>query len=129
MSRGLLCDLLDRDLACAVALNWVEMSGVVANAQTITFTDARQRQVGQVDDWLNGGDPLDTITRTFLTARLEAANAAPKANARPWEATARIKTREEANKRAIAARQQGKALLQERGVFDLARSKNLRVVE
>src|SRR5258708_3354727 len=115
MGRGLLCNVLDRDLACAVALGLVDRPGVVVNPQTITLQDAERRPAGSVTDWLQGEDPLDVATREYLQARQEAILSGPKPNAKPWEATARTKAREAANQRAIAARTRGRALLEERG--------------
>jgi hypothetical protein len=129
MSRGLLCNVLDRDLACAVALGFVEMPGVAANARTITIHDAAMRPLGSVSDWLDGSDPLDVATREYLQARQEATLSGPKLGAKPWEATARTKTREQASQRAIQARTRGKALLDERGVLVRARADKLRVIE
>ena len=129
MSRRLLCNVLDQDLACAAALGFVELPWVAANAQTITIQDAHQRLVGSVPDWLNGSDPLDRATHEYLCARQEAVLSGPKPGAKPWEAAARTKTREDANQRAIAARARGKALLEERAVLAQARAENLRVLE
>ncbi len=129
MSRGLLCNVLDRDLACAVALGFVDMPGVAANARTITIHDAAMRPLGSVSDWLDGNDPLDVATREYLQARQEATLSGPKMGAKPWEATARTKAREQANQRAIQARTRGKALLDERGVLARARADKLRVIE
>jgi hypothetical protein len=129
MSRGLLCNVLDRDLACAVALGFVEMPGVAANARTITIHDAAMRPLGSVSDWLDGSDPLDVATREYLQARQEATLSGPKPGAKPWEATARTKAREQASQRAIQARTRGKALLDERGVLARARAEKLRVIE
>ena len=129
MSRGLLCNVLDRDLACAVALGLVDRPGVVVNPQTITLQDAQMRPAGSVTDWLQGEDPLDVATREYLQARQEAILSGPKPNAKPWEATARTKAREAANQRAIAARIRGRALLEERGVLARARAEGLRLIE
>jgi hypothetical protein len=129
MSRGLLCDVLDRDLACAVALGFVELPRVAVNAQTITIHDGNMRLVGAVPDWLDGGDPLDEATREYLQARQEAALSGPKAGAQPWEASARTKARETANQRAIQAKARGRAILEERGVLAQARAQGLRVQE
>lgn len=129
MARELLCGTLDRDLACAVALGFVDMPTVATNVQTITIYDAHMRPLGSVPDWLAGNDPLDALTRTYLQARLEAAQSGPKAGARPWEAAKRTKTRDEANQRANDARARGKALLDERGVLARARAAQLRIIE
>ena len=129
MSRRLLCNVLDQDLACAAALGFVELPRMAANAQTVTVQDAHQRPVGSVADWLSGSDPLDRATHEYLCARQEAVLSGPKPGAKPWEATARTKVREDANRRAIAARARGKALLEERGVLARARAENLRVLD
>lgn len=129
MSRGLLCNVLDRDLACAVALGFVDLPRVMANPLTITLHDASMRPIGSVPDWLAGSDPLDVATREYLQARLTVTNSGPKPNAKPWEAVARTKAREEASKRAIEARARGKTLLDERGVLALARAEGLPVTE
>ena len=129
MSRGLLGNVLDRDLACAVALGFVDLPRVATNPQTITIHDANMRPLGSVPDWLNSSDPLDVATREYLQARQEATLSGPKLNAKPWEATARTKAREVANQRALAAKARGKALLDERGVLTQARADNLRVLD
>lgn len=129
MSRGLLCNDLDRDLACAVALGFVDLPRVTANARTITIHDANMRLIGAVPDWLSGADPLDVATREYLTARQEAALAGTKPNARPWEAAARAKARDEATQRALKAKARGKELLEARGVLVRARAEKLRVIE
>jgi hypothetical protein len=64
-----------------------------------------------------------------LQARQEAVLSGPKPNAKPWEAAARTRTRDEANKRAIAAKTDGKMLLEQRGVLARARAEHLRIVE
>lgn len=129
MSRDVICGVLDRDLACAVALGFVDMPTVAVNVQTITLHDANMRPIGSLADWLATNDPLDALTRTYLQARLEAAQSGPKGNARPWEAAARTRARDEANRRANEARTCGKALLDERGVLARARAVQLRVIE
>ncbi len=129
MSRGLLCNVLDRDLACALALGFVDMPRVTANPQTITIHDANMRLVGSVPEWLAGDDPLDVATREYLSARQEAALSGTKPNAKPWESAARAKARDEATKRALEAKGRGKKLLDERGVLARAREEKLRVIE
>ena len=52
-----------------------------------------------------------------------------KPNAKPWEAAARAKTRDEATKRAIEAKARAKVLLDQRGVLARARADKLRVIE
>src|SRR5260221_7537045 len=69
MSRGLILNQLDRDLACAIALGIVEQPSVVANADNITLQDAQTRIIGTEPGWLNGDDPLDAVTRAYLIAR------------------------------------------------------------
>lgn len=93
------------------------MPGVAANVHTITINDANMRPIGSVADWLDDNDPLDAATRIYLQARLDAANAAPKRGAKPWEAAARTRARDEANKRAVEARQRAMAILEERGIL------------
>jgi hypothetical protein len=129
MSRGHLCGVLDRDLACAAALGFVDLPRVTANAQTITILDVTLRPGGSVAGWLDGDDQLDVATREYLVARQEAILSGPKPGAKPWEASARTKAREEANKRAIAARARGKSLLEERGILAQARADGHRVIE
>jgi hypothetical protein len=129
MSRGLLCNVLDRDLACAGALGFVDLPRVSTNPQTVTIHDANMRLVGSVPDWLSGADPLDVATREYLQARQEATLSGTKPNAKPWEAAARAKARDEATKRALQAKARGKILLDQRGVLDRARAEQLRVIE
>ena len=52
MSRGSLCNVLDRDLACAVALGFVDLPGVAANPQTffqLYWMGSRARMVELLD--------------------------------------------------------------------------------
>jgi hypothetical protein len=116
-------------LAGAAALGFVDLPRVTINAQVISIQDAGGRLVGSVADWLASDDPLDVAAREYLHARQEAVQSGPKPNAKPWEAAARTKKREEANQRAIAARTRGKVLLDERGILAKARADGLRVLE
>lgn len=129
MSRDPLLNVLDRDLACAVALGYVDLPRVSTNTQTVTIHDANMGLVGSVPDWLSGPDPLDVATREYLHARQEATLAGTKPGARPWEAAARAKSRDEATRRALEARARGKVLLDQRGVLTRARDEKLRVME
>jgi hypothetical protein len=120
---------LDRDLACAIALNWVEAPHVAVTPEAITLHDAQMRSLGTEYNWLRGDDPLDQATRNYLSARREASTASIR---RPgetaWGAAAAIKKRDGANSRARQARDLGRSLLAERGVLVRAQKAGLRVL-
>jgi len=121
---------LDRDLACAIALGYVEKPQVVANANAITVHDARMQPIGTVADWLAGDDPLDRLTFDYLHGRHQAMQAGTKKIGQGgWAGSAAIKAREEGNRRANDAKKQAYQLLTERGVLAAARQEGLRVIE
>src|SRR5262245_59888272 len=123
MARDLILNKLDPDLACAIALGYVEHNFIVANLDGITIHDADFEILGQQTDWLTEDDPLDIATRDYLSARREALLSGyhhEEDNA--WAAAAAMGTREEANRRAITARAAGKALLEERRVLESAKA-------
>lgn len=130
MMRDPILGQLDRDLACAIALGIVEAPRVVANAQVITLHDARMRSLGSLPSWLDTDDPLDQATRACLLARQEAIQAGAKNRGQGgWAASSAIKQREEANRRAIEAKNLAMQLLQQRGVLAAARAQGLRVMD
>lgn len=130
MRGDLILGQLDRDLACAIALGFVEKPQVVANPLAITVHDARMRPLGTVSDWLAGADPLDVATKEYLEARQTATQAGMKKMGQGgWAGSSAIKTREDANRKAIDAKNRGKQLLIERKTLEAARKEGLRVIE
>ena len=72
----------------------------------------------------------DRATRACLLARQEAIQAgARKMGQGGWAASSAVKQREEANRRAIEAKNRATQLLQERGVLAAARAQGLRVID
>jgi hypothetical protein len=128
MYRAPLLGQLDRDLACAVALGLVEDTRIVANLESVTWHDNRMRPLGTVRDWL-GDDPLDVATRDYLRAKREASMTTVRRPGQTgWGVASNVKTRDLANERARAARDQARALLTERGVFAAARRAGLKLM-
>lgn len=128
-SKGPL-ERLDGDLACAIALGCVEHPQVVVTLNGITLHDERMRVLDQVNGWLRDDDPLHVATKQYLLARQEVSRAGM--NTRPgygWAAASQAKIRDTANQRALQAKGQAQALLEERGVFARARAAGLRVLE
>jgi hypothetical protein len=129
MKRTPILGQVDPDLACAVALGLVEWPRVVVSLEAITVHDAEMRAVGTVSDWLTREDALDAATHIYLAARREAGlTTMRRPGQSPWVAAAAIKTRDLANKRAVQARDLGRALLIERGVLAHAREAGLKVL-
>lgn len=131
MRAPLILGKIDRDLACAIALGFVQWPQVVTNLQKLTLCDERMQTVGSDANWLDGDDPLDAIAREYLAAKQEAmkSSTAKPAYGHAWSASSASKTRDEANKRAIAARAQGARLLAERGTLAAARKQGLHVID
>jgi hypothetical protein len=129
MKRAPILGQVDPDLACAVALGLVEWPRVEVRLEAITVHDTEMRVVGTVSDWLTPEDALDAATHTYLSARREAGlTTMRRPGQAPWVAAAAIKTRDLANKRAVEARDLGRALLIERGVLEHAREAGLTVL-
>jgi hypothetical protein len=115
MRRGLLLGELDRDLACAIALGFVEDPHVVAELECIRIHDAAMRPLASQSGWLNTPDPLDVLTREYLVARRE---------------MARIPSREGRQVAAcnlITVKQRVRQLLAARGVLRKARAAGLTI--
>ena len=129
MARDLLLGQLDPDLACAIALNFVEHDQVVITLEALTLNDPHQRTSRTQAGWLSNTDPLDQFTREYLSARREAMQSTSRASQSGWAGASAVKSREAANARAIQARSKAAQLLQARGVFRQARSLGLRVHE
>ena len=128
MARGLILGQLEPDTACAVALALVEMPRVVVSLEAVTLHDAHMRPLGTARDWLTD-DPLDAAVRDYLRAKREAnMTTARRPNQPPWVAAAAVKTRDQATHRALAARDAGRLLLEERGFFAKARKAGLKVI-
>lgn len=129
MARPLILGKLDPDLACALALGFVEHNFIVVNRDFIQFHDADDRELGRQDDWLTEEDPLDQATRAYLDARIaahQAGHVGQEDNA--WAAAEAGAAREEANRMAIAARATGRALLEERKVLQSAKAAGMTVL-
>jgi hypothetical protein len=121
MRPDLILGQFDRDLACAIALNFVEDPRVVANLDCITLHDVNMRLVGSERDWL-GDDPLEATTRDYLQARRDASLAKVSRPGQPaWGMASGVKARDAANEKARQARDLGRALLAERGTLAAAR--------
>jgi hypothetical protein len=129
MARELLFGKLHPDLACAIVLGFVESNEVNASLDSVTLVDPQTRQGRTQSGWLKGDDPLDLLTREYLTARLEATRTLVGRNASGWAAASAVKSREAANTRAIQAKAQARELLRQRGILDCARSAGMTVFE
>lgn len=125
MRPDMLLGKVPKDLACGIALNFVEWPAAVANVNAFTV-----EPLGRVDNWLAGDDPLDVATREYLQAR-QAAVKAGTANMGQgaWAGSSAIKAREEANRKALEAKKRGLELLRQRGVLDHARKQGLHVID
>ena len=125
MRTEMILDVLHRDLACAIALAFVEVPGVSVNLQAVTLAKSSQQ------NWIDDTDPLESATRDYLTAKQQVAQSSstwrPGGNA--WGSAGGVKQREEAVKRSVTARATAQKLLAERGVLAYARSKGYRVYE
>jgi hypothetical protein len=129
MTGNLLLGRVHPDLACAIALGFVEEPSVVVNLETVTVHDARRQPLGAARDWLDPADPLHAATREYLAARRDAgATTAPRPGQTGWAAAAAVKQREAAIGRAHEARARARTLLAERGFLAHARQAGLRLV-
>jgi hypothetical protein len=128
MARELICGQLNPDLACAIALGFVEAPQVTVTVECFTLADPHQRTSLTQTAWL-GDDPLDAATREFLTARREAMLQGQKATRPGWMGTAAIRAREQASARAVQAKNRAWDLLRQRGVADHARLAGLTLVD
>jgi hypothetical protein len=115
MSRGLLLGELDRDLACAIALGFVQDPRVIADLECIRIRDRDLRPLASQSGWLNTSDPLDAATREYLAARRELARL-PSSEARQVAAC-----------NLIMVKQRVQKLLVARGVLRKARAAGLAV--
>jgi hypothetical protein len=129
VSRELLFGQLHPDLACAVALGFVHHPGLTVTADAITFVDSLRQTSQTLTGWLGSEDPLDVITREYLGARREAMQQVLRPGASPWVASAARKVKETANARAVAAKQKGYQLLEERGILLHASRAGLSVLQ
>lgn len=129
MSRELLLGHLPRDLACAVALGVVEDPRIVATVEAVTLHDDGLRPLGKLSDWLAGNDPLDVATRDYLLAKRDASRTtARRPGQMAWGFASAAKTRDAATERACKARDVGRRLLAERGLFTYARTAGLKLI-
>ncbi len=129
MSRDPILGKLDRDLACAVALSIVEAPHIVVNLESVTLHDERMRPLGTERDWLRGNDPLDAVTRDYLTARRAVNQAGVRRPGQTgWAAASSIRAREEAIRKAQEMRDLGFTLLCERGLIAWARRTGLKLL-
>ena len=115
MARELILGQLHPDLACAIALGVVDNPQVTVTVDSITLTDPQRGNTRTLSAWL-GDDPLDQATREYLTARRDAMLHGQKARGPGWAGAAAIKARDQANARAIQARNRAREILQQRGV-------------
>jgi hypothetical protein len=115
MSRGLLLGELDRDLACAIALGFVQDPRVIADLECIHIRDTDLRPLASQSGWLNTSDPLDAATREYLVARREMARL-PSSEARQVAVC-----------NLIAVKQRVRQLLVARGVLRKARAAGLSI--
>ena len=122
---------MDFDLACAVAMGFVEHPRMTANLHQLTVLDQRAIPVGTYRDWLSNVDKLHIITRDYLLAREDVTKTSPHvgSGATGWAAATGVKTRYDATTRAQTAKSQARLLLTERGVFTRAKSIGLRVFD
>lgn len=125
MRPEMILDILHRDLACAIALAFVEVPGVSVNLQAVTLSKGTQQ------NWIDDQDPLEAATREYLTAKQQVAQSSStwKPGGNAWGSAGGVKQREEAVKRSVAARGAAQKLLAERGVLTYARGKGYRVYE
>lgn len=120
----------DFDLACAVALGFVEHPRMTVNLSQMTVLDHRGQPVATFRDWLSQFDKLHAVVRDYLSARQEAQQATAKSSGfmgGGWTTATAIKTRDTANARANAAKASGRQHLMERGVLTRAKGLGLRV--
>ena len=129
MARDLILGQLLPDLACAIALGFVEDPRVTITLDAITLADPRTRMTRTQNDWLSAADPLDLLTRQYLSARLEAMKSVLRPGMPPWDRTRLIKAREVATSLALQAKTQAGQLLEDRGVLIAARKLGLKVNE
>jgi hypothetical protein len=115
MARDLILGQLHPDLACAIALGFLENPQATVTLDVFTLFDPRLRTSRAHSGWLSTDDPLDVATREYLAAKRDTTLASPRTGQSGWAAASTIKKREEASKRAIEARARGLQLLQERG--------------
>src|SRR5208282_5305993 len=108
MNREPILAQLDRDLACAVALGFIDMPRVVATLDSISLHDERMQPIGKESGWLAGDDPLDVATREYLLARRDLNMSTTRKHGQSgWAQSSAIKIREEALKKSAQARQTG----------------------
>jgi hypothetical protein len=129
MSRDPILGRLDRDLACAIALGFVDYPLLAVSPEAATLHDEAMRELGTVKGWLDGDDPLDVAAREYLTGRRAAMLAGTRLGGGGWRASAAIRDREQGNRLANAAKVRGRQLLDERGTLACARTVGMRVIE
>jgi hypothetical protein len=109
---------LDRDLACAIALGFVDDPHVIADLESIAVLDADKRLLASQSGWLSTLDPLDVATREYLRAQRALARASRE----------RGGERDEVARKAYAAKGRVWRLLKVRGVLRMAREAGFAVV-
>jgi hypothetical protein len=128
--QGLILGKVEPDLACAIALEFVECPRISANLEGVTLYDERLQRIGAETDWLRAEDPLHQLTRECLVAKREMHRSTIRpGNTGGWAAATAAKNREKYVKQALEAKIKARVLLQERGVFDLARKAGMTVRE
>ncbi|OWK40413.1 hypothetical protein [Fimbriiglobus ruber] len=122
---------IDFDLACAVAMGFVEHPRMTANLHQLTVIDQRGVPVGTHRDWLSNADKLHLVTRDYLLAREDVTKTSTSVGPRAsgWSAATGVKTRYDATTRAQAAKSQARLMLSDRGVFVRAKSLGFRVFD
>jgi hypothetical protein len=119
---------LTPDLASAILLGFVEAAQVAVTPEAIVQYDRYFRPALTQTGWLTGDDPLAAATREYLDARREASRACG-AGQTGWSALGAGKAREQAVRRALAARSRALAILRERGTLAVARKLQMHVIE
>jgi hypothetical protein len=120
----------DFDLACAVALGFVEHPRLVVNLHQLTLLDQRGQPAATYRDWLSQLDKLHIVVREFLSAKTIAQQATAQSTgfgSAGWGMAATARTRDGANTKAISLKAEARQHLAERGVFVRAKGLGLRV--
>jgi hypothetical protein len=128
MARDFLFGQLHPDVACAIALGLVDDPRVSVTVEAISLADAKNRTCHTHKGWL-GDDPLDVLTREYMTARREAMQQVTRPGQSAWVVAAARKVKETATAKAIEARTKAFQLIQERGVLSYASRAGLKLLQ
>ena len=121
----------DLDLACAVAMGFVEHPRMIVNLNQLTVLDHRGQPSATYRDWLSQLDKLHILVREFLTARTTAQQATARTTgfgATGWGTASAIKHRDAANTRAITLKAEARQHLAERGALVRAKGLGLKIL-